>query len=74
MATIQWVRSSLEAKKDSVTLVVADLRKMDERVKEMKESTATLKVNTVALMVQIGELRATSRILEARLKNYEGRS
>lgn len=57
-----------------VSLIRANLPKINARVKEVEETMINLKADTTILKKQVSDLQATSRTLEAKYDDYEGRS
>ncbi|KAJ1211280.1 hypothetical protein NDU88_006641 [Pleurodeles waltl] len=78
LVAIQGSRLALEGKKETVAvevnLLIADLRKVSDKVKVAEGSIAELQTEVGTLRAQVAQATSTVGRLEARLEDTEGRS
>lgn len=74
MATLQQVQMSIGTVSTNVTLLRADVAKINTRIREVEIKIAALTEDTATLQLQVSDLQLAHKQMMAKLDDQEGRS
>lgn len=74
MSALQQVQISIATVSTDITLLRADVSKINTRIKEVEIKTAALTTDTATLQQQVRDLESAQKLMAAKLDDQEGRS